>query len=46
MFLSAGAIGHAKNPTSHREVKLSMDETVKLIVFASYLLARIVQGLI
>jgi uncharacterized protein (TIGR02391 family) len=38
MFLFSGAIGHAKNPPSHREVNLSRVEAARLIVFASYLL--------
>ncbi len=38
MFLFTGAMGHAKNPTSHRDVKLEPQEAVRLIVFASYLL--------
>lgn len=38
MFLFAGAIGHAKNPTSHREVNLSQIEAARLTIFASHLL--------
>jgi uncharacterized protein (TIGR02391 family) len=38
MFLFSGAIGHAKNPLSHREVNLTLEESAHLIVFASYLL--------
>lgn len=41
MSLFVGAIGHAKNPTSHREVNLSREEAARLIVFASYLLDRV-----
>jgi hypothetical protein len=37
--LFSGAIGHAKNPTSHRHVSLSREEAARLIVFASHLLA-------
>jgi uncharacterized protein (TIGR02391 family) len=36
--LFAGAMGHAKNPSSHRDVKLRRLDTVRLILFASYLL--------
>jgi uncharacterized protein (TIGR02391 family) len=36
--LFAGAIGHAKNPTSHREVTIGRRGTAQLIAFASYLL--------
>jgi uncharacterized protein (TIGR02391 family) len=36
--LFAGAMGHAKNPPSHRDVNLQRQEAARLIVFASYLL--------
>lgn len=36
--LFAGAIGHAKNPQSHREKPVRLDEAVSLMMFASYLL--------
>jgi uncharacterized protein (TIGR02391 family) len=36
--LFAGAIGHAKNPGSHRAVRMSAVEAAQLIGFASYLL--------
>lgn len=43
MFLFAGAIGHAKNPASHRHVNLTRQEAARLIVFASHLLAIVEQ---
>lgn len=33
--LFAGAIGAAKNPTSHREVEMSKIEAARLIIFAA-----------
>ncbi len=38
MHLFSGAYGHARNPTSHRDVNLSRQEAARLIVFASHLL--------
>jgi hypothetical protein len=34
MHLFSGAIGHAKNPTGHRDVNIAPAEAAKLIVFA------------
>ncbi len=38
MHLFSGAIGHAKNPVSHRAVNLPPHEAARLVVFASHLL--------
>lgn len=38
MLLFSSAIGHAKNPTGHRDVNLTTVEAARLIVFASHLL--------
>jgi uncharacterized protein (TIGR02391 family) len=38
MHLFAGAMGHAKNPTSHRDVVIAARESARLIIFAGYLL--------
>jgi uncharacterized protein (TIGR02391 family) len=43
MALFVGAIGHAKNPTSHRNVDHSRADAAKLIMFASYLLEHVLR---
>ena len=43
MHLFSGAIGHAKNPASHRDVEPSPQDAARLIVFASHLLSIIEQ---
>lgn len=45
-YLFAGAIGHAKNPTSHRAVGLSREEAARLIVFASHLMDIVIKRLV
>jgi hypothetical protein len=38
MFLFAGAVGHARNPTAHHDTNLPAQGAAGLIVFASHLL--------
>jgi hypothetical protein len=39
MHLFSGAIGHAKNPSDHRDVSITAQEAARLIIFASHLLS-------
>jgi hypothetical protein len=41
MHLFSAAIGHGKNPPSHRDVQPAPEEATRLIVFASHLLSII-----
>jgi uncharacterized protein (TIGR02391 family) len=41
MDFYAGAIGHGKNPPSHRDIEIERIAAAQLIVTASYLLTRI-----
>lgn len=41
MHLFSGAVGHGKNPPSHRDVQPAPEEATRLIVFASHLLSII-----
>jgi hypothetical protein len=43
MHLFSGAIGHAKNPPSHRDFAVTAQEAARLIVFASYLFGVVEQ---
>lgn len=43
MNMFASAIGHAKNPGSHRDVVMAPKEAAQLIIFASYLLGIVRQ---
>lgn len=43
MSLFAGAIGHAKNPTSHRDIEIAAPDAARLIVFASHLFCLVEQ---
>jgi hypothetical protein len=43
MHLFSGAIGHAKNPPSHRDFAITAQEAARLIIFASYLLGIVDQ---
>jgi len=46
MFLFVGAIGHGKNPSSHRDIDPAPQEAARLIVFASHLLGIVEQRLV
>src|SRR5262249_47801214 len=37
MHLFSGAMGHAKNPPSHRDFPITAQEAARLIIFASHL---------
>jgi uncharacterized protein (TIGR02391 family) len=41
MELFAGAMGHCKNPSSHRDVEIERIPAAQLIMFASYLFTRV-----
>jgi hypothetical protein len=43
MHLFSGAIGHGKNPPSHRDIEPTPQEAARLIVFASHLLGIVEQ---
>jgi hypothetical protein len=43
MHLFSGAIGHAKNPPSHRDFAVTAQEAAHLIIFASYLFGIVEQ---
>ena len=43
MHLFSSAIGHAKNPPSHRDFPVTADEAAHLIIFASYLFGIVEQ---
>ena len=43
MALFAGSIGHAKNPSGHRDVDVKPQDAARLIVFAAYLLDNVEQ---
>lgn len=45
MHLFSGAIGHAKNPVSHRDIDLPPREAARLVVLASHLLSIVEERL-